>query len=104
MRRAGQGNTNYRREQNWVNTLLINTDGTLQGSFGGWAAVIRDPNGEVVATTHGKSKYKSIALIELNALEQRLLLSVRHNTTRLKAQTDSTNVVSFMRQGSSKPQ
>ncbi|KAF5175786.1 hypothetical protein FRX31_034627, partial [Thalictrum thalictroides] len=68
-----------------------------------WRLGSSDTNGEVVAAAHGKSKYNSIALIELNALEQGLQLAVRHNTTRLKAQTDSTNVVSFMKQGS-KPQ
>ncbi|KAF5182822.1 hypothetical protein FRX31_027592 [Thalictrum thalictroides] len=49
---------------------------TLQGSSGGWATVIRDPNSEVVAATHGKSKYYSTELIELNALEQGLQLTV----------------------------
>ncbi|KAF5180946.1 Ribonuclease h domain, partial [Thalictrum thalictroides] len=77
----------------------LNTDGSLQGDQAGWAAVIRDDEGNVVAAAHGRSKYYSIALIELNALDQGLTLALRHDIRRIRAQTDSSNVVSFFKSG-----
>ncbi|KAF5203606.1 hypothetical protein FRX31_006807, partial [Thalictrum thalictroides] len=81
----------------------LNTDGTLVGGLGGWSAVIRDHEGGVLHARAGKSRYKSIAMIELEGLNQGVRLAREKGITRLKAQTDSTNVVSFMNQNSTPP-
>ncbi|KAF5175551.1 Ribonuclease h domain, partial [Thalictrum thalictroides] len=83
--------------------FALNTDGTLQAGRGGWAAVIRDSNGEVIAASKGASQHTTIAAIELQGLEQGLELATRHHIRHIQAQTDSTNVLSFLQPGHKPP-
>ncbi|KAF5178444.1 Ribonuclease h domain [Thalictrum thalictroides] len=70
---------------------------------GGWAAVIQDHPGAVVAASKGASTYRTIAGIELQGLQNGLQLALRNNVRKLKAQTNSSNVVSFLKYGSTHP-
>lgn len=75
----------------------INTDGTLQGEVGGWAAAIRNSQGEVIHAAKGRSQFNSIGLIELQGVEKGLHLAISNNITRVSIQTDSTNVIAIMK-------
>ncbi|KAF5189356.1 hypothetical protein FRX31_021060 [Thalictrum thalictroides] len=59
-----------------VGVFNLNTDGSLQGDIAGWAAVIRNDEGNVVIAAYGRSRHNSVALIELNALEEGMKLEL----------------------------
>ncbi|KAF5199374.1 hypothetical protein FRX31_011040 [Thalictrum thalictroides] len=84
-------------EKTGPDITILNTDGSLQGNIGGWAAVARDHSGQVLVAAKGRSVYNSIALIELQGLEKGLHMIKEDGIKKVYAQTDSTNVVSFLK-------
>ncbi|KAF5194313.1 hypothetical protein FRX31_016100, partial [Thalictrum thalictroides] len=84
-------------ERTGPDITILNTDGSLQGNIGRWAAVARDHSGLVLVAAKGRSIYNNIALIELQGLEKGLHMIKEAGIKKVYAQTDSTNVVSFLK-------
>ncbi|KAF9613395.1 hypothetical protein IFM89_008225 [Coptis chinensis] len=77
-------------------TTVLNSNGTLQGINGGWGAALRDHEGKVMAAAKGRSKFNSIALIELEGVYKGLKLAMQNRCSKVEARTDSTNVILFI--------
>lgn len=78
----------------WV---AVNCDGSINDEGeASWAAGVRDSEGKPLAIIHGKSKFKEINRVELEAIYEGIKLTIERGYTRIKVQLDSMNAINYV--------
>ncbi|OVA03368.1 Ribonuclease H domain [Macleaya cordata] len=77
-------------------TIMVNTNGSLNNSRAGIVALLRDSNGDAIGVVAGQVKPSSIAVNELQAIEAGLALVLRHRFCKVCIGTDSKTALSYL--------
>ncbi|KAK1277813.1 hypothetical protein QJS04_geneDACA016557 [Acorus gramineus] len=74
----------------------LNTDGSMADDRGGYGALIRNSNSDCLLGLAGRLDLPTINLLELKAIEQRVLLSCTLKVQKLWIESDSTMALAWL--------